>query len=248
MIEHLKDKGLGVGFACRVLGLSESAYYARKKRPKSARRLRDEQLMPLIEQVHAASGGTYGVRRITHALRRKGVLVARCTVHRLMRELGLEGVIRGQRRRTTVPEPSAPRPPDLVDRDFTASRPDQLWVADMTYVRTWAGWAYVAFVLDVYSRMIVGWQVANHMRTELPLDALENGSTPPSTTYRPPSTNATGGDNRKPPRSPPETRPPDSTKLGTAQGCESNRAVPGGPGVVVVRVRTRSVQLGCSIV
>jgi transposase InsO family protein len=129
--------------------------------------------MPLIEQVHAASGGTYGVRRITHALRRKGVLVARCTVQRLMRELGLEGVIRGQRRRTTVPEPSAPRPPDLVDRDFTASRPDQLWVADMTYVRTWAGWAYVAFVLDVYSRMIVGWQVANHMRTELPLDALE---------------------------------------------------------------------------
>ncbi|MGW5480663.1 DDE-type integrase/transposase/recombinase [Streptomyces sp. NPDC004008] len=90
-----------------------------------------------------------------------------------MRELGIEGVIRGQRRRTTVPEPSAPHPPDLVDRDFTASRPDQLWVADMTYVPTWSGWAYVAFVLDVYSRMIVGWQVANHMRTELPLDALE---------------------------------------------------------------------------
>ncbi|WP_344015237.1 IS3 family transposase, partial [Streptomyces thermospinosisporus] len=84
MIEHLKDKGLGVGFAFRVLGLSESAYYARKRRPKSARRLRDEQLMPLIEQVHAASGGTYGVRRITHALRREGVLVARCTVQRLM--------------------------------------------------------------------------------------------------------------------------------------------------------------------
>jgi len=173
VIGHLKDKGLGVGFACRVLGLSESAYYARKKRPKSARRLRDEQLMPLIEQVHAESGGTYGVRRITRALKRKGVQVARCTVERLMDELGLEGVIRGQRRRTTVPEPSAPRPPDLVDRNFTASRPDQLWVADMTYVRTWSGWAYVAFVLDVYSRMIVGWQVANHMRTELPLDALE---------------------------------------------------------------------------
>ncbi|MFD7807760.1 IS3 family transposase [Streptomyces cellulosae] len=173
MIEHLRDKGLGVGFTCRVLGLSESAYYARKKRPKSARRLRDEQLMPLIEQVHAESGGTYGVRRITRALRRKGVQVARCTVERLMAELGIEGVIRGQRRRTTVPEPSAPRPPDLVDRDFTASRPDQLWVADMTYVRTWSGWAYVAFVLDVFSRVIVGWQVANHMRTELPLDALE---------------------------------------------------------------------------
>ncbi|MGK5451422.1 IS3 family transposase [Streptomyces radiopugnans] len=173
VIDSLKEDGFGVGPVCRVLGWSESAYYARKKRPKSARRLRDEQLMRLIEQVHAESGGTYGARRITRALRRKGVVAARCTVERLMGELGLEGVIRGQRRRTTVPEPSAPRPPDLVDRDFTASRPDQLWVADMTYVRTWSGWAYVAFVLDVYSRMIVGWQVANHMRTELPLDALE---------------------------------------------------------------------------
>ncbi|XQE84993.1 IS3 family transposase [Streptomyces microflavus] len=123
-----------------------------------------------------------GPRRVGRHLRRppdhtglgrKGVEVARCTVERLMAELGLEGVIRGRRRRTTVSEPSAPRPPDLVDRDFTASRPDQLWVADMTYVRTWSGWAYVAFVLDVYSRMIVGWQVANHIRTELPLDALE---------------------------------------------------------------------------
>ncbi|MER6358679.1 IS3 family transposase [Streptomyces sp. NPDC001634] len=95
--------------------------------------------MPLIEEIHAESGGSYGARRITRALRRKGVLVARCTVERLMAELGLEGVIRGQRRRTTVAEPSAPRPPDLVDRDFSASRPDQLWVADMTYVRTWSG-------------------------------------------------------------------------------------------------------------
>ncbi|MDX2741432.1 IS3 family transposase [Streptomyces caniscabiei] len=173
MIDHLRQKGLGVDPVCRVLQLSPSTYFARKKRPKSARRLRDERLMPLIEEAHATSGGTYGARRITRALRRKGHEVARCTVERLIAELGLEGVIRGRRRRTTVPEPSAPRPPDLVDRDFTASRPDQLWVADMTYVRTWSGWAYVAFVLDVYSRMIVGWQVANHMRTELPLDALE---------------------------------------------------------------------------
>ncbi|MGW4514574.1 IS3 family transposase [Streptomyces sp. NPDC004393] len=173
VIDHLRDRGLGVDPVCRVLGLSPSTYFARRKRPTSARRLRDEQLMPLIEEIHAESGGTYGARRITRALRRKGHELARCTVERLMAELGLEGVIRGRRRRTTVPEPSAPRPPDLVDRDFTASRPDQLWVADMTYVRTWSGWAYVAFVLDVYSRMIVGWQVANHMRTELPLDALE---------------------------------------------------------------------------
>jgi transposase InsO family protein len=173
VIDHLRAKGLGVDPVCRVLELSPSTYFARKNRPASARRLRDEQLMPVIEEIHAESGGTYGTRRITRALRRKGVEVARCTVERLMAELGLEGVIRGQRRRTTIPEPSAPRPPDLVDRDFTASRPDQLWVADMTYVRTWSGWAYVAFVLDMHSRMIVGWPVANHMRTELPLDALE---------------------------------------------------------------------------
>jgi putative transposase len=173
VIDHLRERGLGVDPVCRVLDLSPSTYFARKKRPKSARRLRDEQLMPLIEEIHAESGATYGARRITRALRHKGIEVARCTIERLMRELGIEGVIRGQRRRTTVPEPSAPRPPDLVDRNFTATRPDQLWVADMTYVRTWSGWAYVAFVLDVYSRMIVGWQVANHMRTELPLDALE---------------------------------------------------------------------------
>ncbi|MGW1141262.1 IS3 family transposase, partial [Streptomyces zhihengii] len=149
MIDHLRGHGLGVDPVCRVLELSPSTYFARKKRPESARRLRDEQLMPLIEEIHAESGGTYGARRITRALGRKGVEAARCTVERLMAELGLEGVIRGRRRRTTIPEPSAPRPPDLVDRDFTASRPDQLWVADMTYVRTWSGWAYVAFVLDV---------------------------------------------------------------------------------------------------
>ncbi|MFJ9426663.1 IS3 family transposase [Streptomyces sp. NPDC101249] len=140
-----------------MLELSPSTYFARKKRPKSAR------------QVHAESGGTCGAHRITRALRRKGHGAARSAVERLMTEPGLEGVIRGRRRRITIPEPSAPRPPDMVDRDFTASRPDQLWVADMAYVRTWSGRAYVAFVLDVYSRMIVGRQVANHRRTELPL-------------------------------------------------------------------------------
>ncbi|MEU3657999.1 IS3 family transposase [Streptomyces sp. NPDC032161] len=173
MIDRLRDRGVGADPVCRVLQLSPSTYFARKKRLKSARRLRDEQLMRLIEEAHATSGGTHGARRITGALRRKGHEVARCTVERLMAELGLEGVIRGRRRRTTVPEPSAPRPPDLVDRDFTVSRPNQLWAADMTYVRAWSGWAYVAFVLDAYSRMIVGWQVANRMRTGLPLDGLE---------------------------------------------------------------------------
>ncbi|MFH8717321.1 IS3 family transposase [Streptomyces zaomyceticus] len=113
MIDHLRQKGLGVDPVCRVLELSPSTYFARKKRPKSARRLRDETLIPLIEEIHAESGGAYGTCRITRALRRKDVVVARCTVERLMAELGLEGVIRGRRRRTTVPEPSAPRPPGL---------------------------------------------------------------------------------------------------------------------------------------
>ncbi|MGW3731383.1 IS3 family transposase [Streptomyces sp. NPDC000851] len=134
-MEHLKGMGLGAGFVCRVLELSESAYYARWKRSKSARRLRDEQLVPLIVQVHDESGATYGARRITRALKRKGVEVARCTVERLMAELGIEGVIRGQRRRTTIPEPTAPRLPDLADRKFTADRPDQLWVAAMSQRR-----------------------------------------------------------------------------------------------------------------
>lgn len=135
--------------------------------------LRDEELIPLVTAVWEESGRTYGARRITRALVRAGHQVARCTVERLMRELGIEGVIRGQRRRTTVPEPMAPRPSDLVNRRFTAQRPNQLWLADLTYVRTWSGWVYVAFVLDAYSRRIVGWQAATHMRTDLPLDALE---------------------------------------------------------------------------
>ncbi|MFE5948539.1 IS3 family transposase [Streptomyces sp. NPDC056480] len=172
MIDHLHD-GFGADPVCRVLDLSPSAYFARRTRPKSARRLRDENLIPLVTAVWEDSGRTYGARRITRALVRSGHRVARCTAERLMRELGIEGVIRGRRRRTTIPEPAAPRPPDLVSRQFEAERPNQLRLADLTYVRTWPGWAYVAFVLDAYSRRIVGWQVADHMRTDLPLDALE---------------------------------------------------------------------------
>ncbi|MDV9195664.1 IS3 family transposase [Streptomyces sp. Wh19] len=172
MINHLRDD-FGVEPVCRELNLSISAYNARRKRPKSARRLRDEHLVADIRRIHTDSGETYRSRRIHRRLRREGVTAARCTVERLMREDGLEGVIRGQRRRTTIPEPSAPRPPDLVNRHFRAHRPNQLWVADLTYIRTWSGWVYVAFVLDVYSRVIVGWQLATHMRTDLPLDALE---------------------------------------------------------------------------
>ncbi|MFC3998880.1 IS3 family transposase [Nocardiopsis sediminis] len=172
VITHLRDD-FGVGPVCRELDLSESAYYARRKRPPSARSRRDTELAGHITRIHGASGGAYGVRRVHHQLRREGIDAARCTVERLMRTAGIEGVIRGQRRRTTVPESSAVRPPDLVERRFAADRPNRLWVADMTYVRTWSGWVYVAFVLDVYSRMVVGWQAASHMRTELVLDALE---------------------------------------------------------------------------
>ncbi|WP_329493937.1 IS3 family transposase [Kitasatospora herbaricolor] len=172
VIDHLRD-GFGVDPVCRVLDLSPSTYFARKTRPKSARQLRDEELIALVTAVWEDSGRTYGARRITRALVRAGHEVARCTVERLMRELGIEGVIRGRRRRTTIPEPAAPRPPDLVNRRFTADRPNQLWLADLTYVRTWSGWVYVAFVLDAHSRRIVGWQIADHMRTDLPLDALE---------------------------------------------------------------------------
>ncbi|MGI5254195.1 IS3 family transposase [Actinacidiphila glaucinigra] len=156
MIDHLRDMGLGVDPVCRVLDLSPSTYFARKTRPKSARRLRDEELIPLVTAMWEDSGRTYGARRITRALVRSGRQVARCTVERLMRELGIEGVIRGQRRRTTIPEPAAPRPPGLVNRRFSAERPNQLWLADLTYIRTWTGRVYVAFVLDAYSRRIVG--------------------------------------------------------------------------------------------
>lgn len=172
MIDDHKER-FGVEPICRVLDVPPSTYYAHKKHQPSARRRRDDVLLEHIKRIHHDNYGVYGTRRITAALRREGIEVALCTVERLMRRAGLQGVIRGGRRRTTIPEPAAPRPPDLVNRRFTASRPNQMWVADLTYIRTWTGWVYVAFVLDVYSRMIVGWQLAGHLRTDLPLDALE---------------------------------------------------------------------------
>jgi transposase InsO family protein len=172
MIDDHKER-FGVEPVCRVLEVPPSTYYAQKKHQPSARQRRDEVLLGHIKRIHQDNYGVYGARRIAAALRREGIEVALCTVERLMRRAGLQGVIRGGRRRTTIPEPAAPRPPDLVNRRFTASRPNQMWVADLTYVRTWTGWVYVAFVLDVYSRMIVGWQLAGHLRTDLPLDALE---------------------------------------------------------------------------
>jgi putative transposase len=153
--------------------IAPSTYYAAKTRPASARAIRDSELIEMIEQVHAANYGVYGARKVWHELHRRGAQVARCTVERLMREAGLRGLLRDKSPRTTRPAAETVRPGDLVKRDFTAVRPNQLWVADLTYVRTSAGWVYAAFVLDVFSRLIVGWQVATSLYTDLALDALK---------------------------------------------------------------------------
>jgi putative transposase len=172
----------GVEPVCRVLKahgvkIAPSTYYAHKKRPASARALRDAHLSELVEMVFfdpAKGRGVAGVRKVWHYLLRDGHQVAQCTVERLMRELGLKGVRRdGKRVITTKPDDTATRSPDLVDRNFTAFKPNQLWVVDFTYVPTWEGTCFTAFVQDVYSRRITGWRVARSMPTELPLDALE---------------------------------------------------------------------------
>ncbi|MEZ0071667.1 putative transposase [Planotetraspora sp. GP83] len=154
--------------------MATSTYYAAKTRPPSARAVRDEELKAEIIRVWNDNFEVYGVRKMWKELTRQGVTAARCTVARLMGQLGLTGAVRGDhKKRTTIVEPQMPRPGDLVERDFTASVPNQLWVADLTYIHTWSGFVYAAFVIDVYSRMIVGWRLADHLRTDLPLDALE---------------------------------------------------------------------------
>jgi putative transposase len=168
----------GVEPICRVLTehgtpIAPSTYYDAKARRKSPREARDEQLKAAIGQVHADNYGVYGARKVWLALNRGGTAVARCTVERLMADLGLHGARRGRRVRTTIADPAAARPADLVQREFTRPRPDAVWVADFTYVATWSGTVYVAFVLDVHSRRILGWRAARNMRTELVLDALE---------------------------------------------------------------------------
>ena len=168
----------GVESICAVLSehgarIAPSTYYDVKKHTPSRRELRDEQLKPLIERVHADNYGVYGPRKVWLALNREGVEVARCTVERLMRELGLQGARRGKRWRTTIADPAAVRPADLVNRRFAPLAPNRLWVADFTYVATWAGMAHVAFVIDAYARRILGWRAAYSMKTPLVLDALE---------------------------------------------------------------------------
>ena len=163
----------GVEPICKQLPIAPSAYYAAKSRPPSARTTRDEALKPEIRRVHRDNFGVYGARKVWLQLGREGIPVARCTVARLMSDLELRGVRRGAFKVTTTPDGRALRPADLVDRDFRASRPNQLWVADITYVATWNGFVYVAFVTDVFSRRIVGWRVSRSLRSDLALDALE---------------------------------------------------------------------------
>ena len=163
----------GVEPICRVLDVSASAYYERATGRRSARALKDERLLAVIRDLHERNYLAYGSRRMWKALLRAGERVGRGRVERLMRRNGLQGAKRrGKPWRTTRPDPSAQRSPDLVQRDFTASRPDQTWFADFTYLRCWEGLVFFSFVIDAYSRRIVGWQFATHMRTDLVLDAL----------------------------------------------------------------------------
>lgn len=165
----------GVEPICRELPIAPQTYYAARDREPSARAVSDERTLVEIRRVHKVNYGVYGARKVHAELRREGHPVARCTVERLMRKDGLRGVLRDKSPRTTRPGPETDRPGDLVEREFTAAAPDRLWVADITYIRTFAGWVYAAFVLDVFSRRIVGWQLSTSLHTDLALDALEMG-------------------------------------------------------------------------
>ncbi len=162
----------GVKRMCRVLGVSSSGYYAWRTREPSVRACADAALQNRIAEIHESSRGTYGVPRIHAELAADGVRVGRKRVSRLMRRARIEGISRRRRAWTTKRDRDARPAPDLVDRDFAARGRDQLWVADITYVPTWAGFLYLAVVIDAWSRRVVGWTMANHLRTELVLDAL----------------------------------------------------------------------------
>ena len=163
----------GVEPICRTLGVSASAYYRRATGERSDRRVEDDRLLELIRELHRRNYFAYGSWRMWKTLLRVGEQVGRGRVERLMRANGIQGAKRrGKPWRTTYPNADASRPADLVERDFAASRPDELWFADFTYLRCWEGVVYFAFVVDAYSRAIVGWQFAAHMRTDLVLDAL----------------------------------------------------------------------------
>ncbi|GAC1663338.1 MAG: IS3 family transposase [Candidatus Dormibacteraceae bacterium] len=163
----------GVEPVCSTLGVSASAFYQRATGERSARAVEDERLLARIREVHEANYCAYGYRRTWKALTRAGEQAPRCRVQRLMRAEGIQGAKRrGKPWRTTTPDPDARRRPDLVNRDFSASAPNELWVADFSYLRCWEGVVFFSFVIDVFSRKVVGWQFAKHMRTTLVLDAL----------------------------------------------------------------------------
>jgi putative transposase len=163
----------GVEPICQVLAVAPSSYYAAKTRPSSARSTRDEELKHEIVRIHAANFGVYGVRKLWRALRREGSPIGRDRAARLMTALGLTGVNRAKSIRTTQPGPLSQRPADLVERVFAAAAPNRLWLADITYVWTISGFCYSAFIVDAFSRRIVGWRVAANLRADLALDALE---------------------------------------------------------------------------
>jgi putative transposase len=171
-IDQHRDR-FGVEPICRSLQVAPSSYYAARSRQPSARASSDAELGPKVLKVFNDNYRVYGARKLWRQLQREGVVVGRDRVARLMRSLGIAGAVRGKIRRTTIADPAATRAPDLVQRRFVASRPNQLWVSDFTYVASWSGTVYVAVVIDVFSRLIVGWRAATTMRTELVLDALE---------------------------------------------------------------------------
>ena len=180
MVEFIdqQQEGYGVESICEVLPIAPSTYYrckhlAANPEKRCARAKRDDELRPEIQRVYEENHSVYGARKVWKQLNREDIPVARCTVERLMGVLGLEGVTRGKSCVTTIPDELADKPLDLVNRQFTAECPNQLWVADITYVATWSGFVYVAFVIDVYSRYIVGWRVLKSLKTDIVLDALD---------------------------------------------------------------------------
>lgn len=165
----------GVGSICKVLSIAPSVYYAHRRRQNapSARAQRDDTLCTRIRQIWTENFCVYGARKVWHQLKREKVTVARCTVERLMKRLGLKGAVRGRQLKTTRPDPARPCPEDLVHRQFRAPAPNQLWVSDFTYVSTRQGFVYVAFIIDAFARVIVGWRVSSSAETAFVLDALE---------------------------------------------------------------------------
>jgi len=190
----------GVEPVCEQLSTAPSVYYEHKARQADPGRLpprlkRDRALVPQIRRVYEENFGVYGTRKVWRQLGREEVIAARCTVERLMHSMGLSGVVRGRKYRTTIADEVAERPLDRVNRQFAASRPNQLRVADFTYVATWAGFVYVAFVIDVFARRIIGWRMAPSMRAELVLDALEQALWSRAPTSRASSITATAAAN-----------------------------------------------------